>query len=66
MHGKCLSTSTLIHRLIHVSECKIFLFELFKMSLNNKNCHDGELEYYSQVGIGHTVIKKKKKEAGMS
>lgn len=37
------------------------------MCLNNRNWHD-ELKYYSQVGIGHTVIKKKekKKESGMS
>lgn len=37
MQGKYLSTSTVIHRLIHVLECKIFLFEHFKMFLNNRN-----------------------------
>lgn len=37
------------------------------MCLYNRNCHDGELEYYSQVEIRHTVIKKKKKkETSMS
>lgn len=36
-------------------ECKIFLFDLLKMCFNNRNCHHGELEYYSQIGIHSTL-----------
>lgn len=35
----------------NVFECKISLFDLLKMCFNNRNCHHGELEYYSQIGI---------------
>lgn len=53
----CLSTTSFIHRFVPDFECKIFLFEIFKMCLNNRNCNRGELEYYPQVWFKQSLKK---------